>query len=69
MQDEYLQKTYGKSQKLLASVAKTLSGGSNIIEQFNSVSVSSSVEIAHQVGSCGFEFGTGWGQKVIHDSF
>ncbi|KAF3620273.1 hypothetical protein FXO38_32456 [Capsicum annuum] len=63
LQDEYLQKTYGKSQKLLASVAKTLSGGSNIIEQFNSVSVSSSVEIAHQVGSCGFEFGTGWGQK------
>ncbi|KAK4369398.1 hypothetical protein RND71_013190 [Anisodus tanguticus] len=64
MKDEYLQKYFGKSEKLSASVAKTLSGGSNIIEPVNSDSLSSSIEIAHQVGSCGYDFGTGWGQKL-----
>ncbi|XP_060187847.1 cellulose synthase-like protein H1 [Lycium barbarum] len=64
LKDEYLQKIYGKSEKLSASVAKTLSGGENIIEQVNSNSLSSSIEIAHQVGSCGYDFGTGWGQKL-----
>lgn len=69
MKYEYIQKTYGKSEKLSASIAKTLSGGSNIIEQFKCDSPSTSIQIAHQVGSCGFEFGTAWGQKVINHSF
>ncbi|KAH0744800.1 hypothetical protein KY290_032793 [Solanum tuberosum] len=64
LKDEYIQKTYGMSEKLSTSIAKTLLEGSNIIEQFNSDSPSSSIEIAHQVGSCGFEFGTAWGQKL-----
>ncbi|XP_016474240.2 cellulose synthase-like protein H1 [Nicotiana tabacum] len=64
LRDEYLQKTYGKSQKLLASVAQTLSAGSNNIEQVNSDSLSSFIEEAQQIGSCGYEFGTAWGQKL-----
>ncbi|KAL3363849.1 hypothetical protein AABB24_012873 [Solanum stoloniferum] len=64
LKDEYIQKTYGMSEKLSTSIAKTLLEGSNIIEQFNSDCPSSSIEVAHQVGSCGFEFGTAWGQKL-----
>lgn len=69
MKDEYIKKTYGKSETLSTSIAKTLLEGSHIIEQFNSDSPSSFIDIAHQVGSCGFEYGTAWGQKVIIDSF
>ncbi|XP_004243487.1 cellulose synthase-like protein H1 [Solanum lycopersicum] len=64
LKDEYIKKTYGKSEKLSTSIAKTLLEGSHIIEQFNSDSPSSFIDIAHQVGSCGFEYGTAWGQKL-----
>ncbi|CAN4109958.1 unnamed protein product [Withania somnifera] len=64
LKNEYIQKAYGQSQNLSTSVAKILSGGSNIIEQVSSETLSSSIEVAHRVGSCEFEFGTGWGQKL-----
>ncbi|CAK9157971.1 unnamed protein product [Ilex paraguariensis] len=61
--DENLQKTFGKSMKFSKSAAQVISGY-NVINPENRGGISSSIEAAYQVASCGYEHGTSWGEKI-----
>ncbi|XP_031286056.1 cellulose synthase-like protein B3, partial [Pistacia vera] len=57
--DYELLKEYGNSKEFITSAAHALKGNT---DYFTS-NLSKSLEAAHQVASCSYEYGTGWGKK------
>ncbi|KAJ0052403.1 hypothetical protein Pint_01998 [Pistacia integerrima] len=59
--DYELLKEYGNSKEFITSAAHALKGNT---DYFTS-NLSKSLEAAHQVASCSYEYGTGWGKKSL----
>ncbi|KAJ0111159.1 hypothetical protein Patl1_01979 [Pistacia atlantica] len=59
--DYELLKEYGNSKEFITSAAHALKGNTD----YSTSNLSKSLEAAHQVASCSYEYGTGWGKKGI----
>jgi hypothetical protein len=61
--EEILSK-FGSSKKLIKSAAHALEGKTNLADN-----LWDSIEAAHRVTSCEYEYGTSWGTKVSDENY
>ncbi|KAL3509820.1 hypothetical protein ACH5RR_029221 [Cinchona calisaya] len=62
LSNEGLEMTFGKATRFKKSVAQTLSASNTTIEYPDSIY--NNIDEAYQVASCGYEYGTYWGEKI-----